>query len=132
MTGRRRVVKRRRSTRTVLIAAAIAATGVFIGTAVTDGVLSADRTHASAAAPGLDAVAASGPAHDEAPQPVASIPADDVPRGLVYGGLKVASKGDRCVGGGGPARPPRTPRAGAPPPGGGGTKSHPPGGHHEP
>ncbi|GAA4994239.1 RICIN domain-containing protein [Kitasatospora paranensis] len=82
----------------MLVAAVVAATGVFIGAVVTDGVLTADRTPVSAAAPGADAVSAAGPAHDLAPQPVASIPADDVPRGLVYSGLEVAKTGDRCVG----------------------------------
>ncbi|MCP2313864.1 RICIN domain-containing protein [Kitasatospora paracochleata] len=90
------MAKRRRSTRVVLVAAVLAATGVFAGTAYLGGALEDGRpVAAEVAAP---TAPASGPAHDAAPQPVAAIPADDSKRGLVYTGLQAAPKGDRCAG----------------------------------
>ncbi|WP_235502472.1 MULTISPECIES: RICIN domain-containing protein [unclassified Kitasatospora] len=88
-----------RNTRVSLVAAALAATGVFIGgTAAVGGVFTGERTVASAGASAGDSAPASEPKHDDAPQPVASIPKDDPPTGMVYTGLRAAPKGDRCVG----------------------------------
>jgi len=92
------VVKKRRNTRVVLVAAVVAAAGVFVGTAAMGGAFSDERTVASAGMSGADAAPASEPEHDDAPQPVASIPKNDPPHGMVYTGLRAAPKGDRCVG----------------------------------
>ncbi|WP_354644252.1 RICIN domain-containing protein [Kitasatospora camelliae] len=95
------MVKRTRSTRVVLVAAVLAATGVFAGTAALGGaftekpaVISAD----AAMSDGADAAPAAGPEHDAAPDPVSSMPANDTGRGLVYSGLNTAPKGDKCAG----------------------------------
>ncbi|WMX44326.1 RICIN domain-containing protein [Streptomyces roseicoloratus] len=41
---------------------------------------------------------AAAPARDEEPEPLTEKPANDTKRGMVYNGLKVADKGDRCTG----------------------------------
>ncbi|MER5930812.1 RICIN domain-containing protein [Streptomyces sp. NPDC002054] len=44
------------------------------------------------------AVPAAAPARDEEPKPIEKKPANEPAKGMVYDGLKVAPKGDRCVG----------------------------------
>ncbi|WP_234443369.1 RICIN domain-containing protein [Streptomyces sp. NRRL B-24484] len=82
----------------MLVAAVVAATGVFVGSAAMGGVFTDERTTAAAGVSADGSAPAAEPAHDKAPDPVASIPSNDPPRGLVYTGLKAAPKGDKCVG----------------------------------
>ncbi|MFD0527795.1 hypothetical protein ACFQ1I_12425 [Kitasatospora arboriphila] len=82
----------------MLVAAVVAATGVFVGSAAMGGVFTEERTTAAAGVSADGSALAAEPAHDKAPEPVVSIPSNDPPRGLVYTGLKAAPKGDKCVG----------------------------------
>lgn len=99
-TSHRRAAPNRRATRKgrgVLLALAAAATAGLVA-----GAVAANLPAGGGHSPAPTAIAASAPAavpqHDEAPAPLHNEPKSDASRGMVYTGLVVAPKHDRCTG----------------------------------
>ncbi|MEU6759658.1 RICIN domain-containing protein, partial [Streptomyces sp. NPDC046685] len=81
----------------ILLTAATAAAAVIAAGIAYSGL--GDDAQASAPAQAAEAAApAAAPARDHEPEPIASAPANESARGMVYDGLAVAPKGDKCVG----------------------------------
>ncbi|MEV7418021.1 RICIN domain-containing protein [Streptomyces sp. NPDC089919] len=104
MTSHRRVREQRnrhRRRRGLIFGsgAAVAAAAVIAATFVYDGGLEgAQATPLAQPVPGAVSGPAAAPARDREPAPLTVAPADQPARGMVYDGLKVAPKGDRCAG----------------------------------
>ncbi|MEU6866203.1 RICIN domain-containing protein [Streptomyces sp. NPDC046876] len=83
----------------ILVTAAMASAAVIAGgiaySGLGDNAQAGTTVQADAAA---EATPAAAPARDAEPAPIASEPANDAARGMVYDGLKAAPKGDKCVG----------------------------------
>ncbi|WP_244291149.1 RICIN domain-containing protein [Streptomyces subrutilus] len=100
MTGRRRRPEhRRKPRRLILLTAAMATAAVIAGGIAYSGSGDGAQAAAPAEAAAVEAAApAAAPARDQEPEPIASAPANESDRGMVYDGLEVAPKGDKCVG----------------------------------
>ncbi|MEU9254625.1 hypothetical protein AB0D66_22585 [Streptomyces sp. NPDC048270] len=83
----------------ILLTAAMATAAVIAGGIAYSGSGDGAQAAAPAEAAAAEAAApAAAPARDQDPEPIASAPANESARGMVYDGLEAAPKGDKCVG----------------------------------